>query len=101
MASKLQYHYKLRSECYSDILWFLRRLSVVCIKENHQILSFSIEKLGQFPDCTMEFTTTLSLERIHKILVQVRDGHVMLETVNHFTVYTGDRELWALEDVFG
>ena len=92
MASQYPRHrYMLRSECPRDILCFLRRLTVACLKEKHWIDSFSVTRFNDFPDCTMEFTTTLSLERIRQILASIPDGHVMLESVDYFTQYSGER----------
>ena len=53
--------------------------------------SFSVTKHRTFPDCTMEFITTLSLEGVRQILASIPDCHVMLESVHRFTDYTDER----------
>jgi len=73
--------YKLRAECLHDINSLIRILP--CSK-------FRIE-CERIPDCTFEFESTYRLNEIKMLLNKIPDGHVMAETVNTATEYTGER----------
>jgi len=89
-------NYKLRGECYVDVAQFLEKLIDKCNSEirHHRFETINIfqdpDKCG-FPDCDLEFSTTLSLEQIRDLLKLIPDSHVMLQTVELAENYTGER----------
>lgn|SRR3989338_5194533 len=89
--AKLLQDYKLRADFYHDILCFLRRLSTVCVKERQRITFFSVENGGDLPEFILTFTSSLSLQRIRDIIVEIPASHMMLETVALLSEYTGKR----------
>lgn len=77
--------YKLRAEGLDDFLAFLRTGMYMKIK------SFTVEPIG-VPDVVVSFVTDASLSEIKSKLKEVRDSHVMLETIKPINQYTGERE---------
>jgi hypothetical protein len=77
--------YKLRAEGLDDFLAFLRTGMYSKIK------SFTIEPIG-VPDVVVTFETKSSLSEVKSKLKEVRDSHVMLETIKPISEYTGERE---------
>lgn len=84
--------YKLRAECLEDIYNFIKKLG----ETSHTALgtfkvSPCIVEGLRYPDCVLEFKSSLTMNEIKAILKTIPDGHVMLETVNPAERYTGDR----------
>jgi pantothenate kinase len=81
--------YKCRAECYADIdafikvankhikEWYCKR----CIHDNKYLM----------PDTEFTFSSDLSIEIIKSILNGLNDCHVMSETLELYTNYTGER----------
>lgn len=77
-------HYKFRSECAHDVNE-LRRIM------GSEILSIQIQQ-QYFPDNSVDLITTSELEDVRNFMRQVVDGHVMLQTVQYYYDYTGERD---------
>ncbi len=73
--------YKMRAECQADLGRFLMVVAVRSFTTTASLL----------PDMDAEFTSPLSLDEIRKLMAEIEDGHVMLETVNYKDQYTGER----------
>ena len=76
--------YKLRAECNSDIISFLKLTGSIK-------MGLVIELDNKFPDCICTLETSARLDTIKKILDKVPDGHVMLQTLSQESIYTGIR----------
>ena len=79
--------YKLRAECLQDVGNFLRRVS-------NQLINYSIINIPghcYLPDVEFIFHTELALDEIIITLKGIDDGHVMVETVERLSEYTGYR----------
>lgn len=77
-------HYKFRSECAHDVNE-LRRIM------GSKILSIQTQQ-QHFPDNDVDLITTSELEDVRNFMRQVVDGHVMLQTVQYYYNYTGERD---------
>ena len=77
-------HYKFRSECAHDVDE-LRKLM------GGDILSIQTQQ-QYFPDNDVDLITALELEDVRNFMRQVVDGHVMLQTVQYYYDYTGERD---------
>ena len=77
---------KFRAECYSDIELFFDLLPL------GERLYTSLPPSGSIPDieATIELKT-LSLDDAKALMMQIPDGHVMLETVSYENAFTGIR----------
>ncbi len=76
--------YKLRAEGLNDFINFLGTGVYFNIK------SFTVEPIG-VPDVVVSFETNLSLSEIKAKLREVKDSHVMLDTIKPIKEYTGER----------
>ena len=76
-------HYKLRAECFDDVLFLITRLPVVW--------GIKIVQWGPMPDFELEFKTKITLEEFLAILEEHDDAHIMTETFKPFDEYTGER----------
>jgi 2-keto-3-deoxy-6-phosphogluconate aldolase len=75
--------YKFRAECLIDVVKFLK-----CA----HLLAYRIENIGYgFPDVEVTLFSKSDLTEIKRLMRQVPDGHVMIETLAGARVYTGDR----------
>jgi hypothetical protein len=82
----MQNKYKLRAECPADALVAIRQL------EPGFSGTWTIAKLGKLgADVTLTFESFLPLHQITKVLMGIVDGHVMAETVQLESEYTGNR----------
>lgn len=78
--------YKFRAETASDVY----RLG--------EILGFRVEAMSlrrpkaDFADVEVELETWLTLEQLRDTMRRVKDGHVMLQTVQLPESYTGERD---------
>jgi hypothetical protein len=77
-------HFKLRAECFQDVLQLLNKM-------RKNLYGFKIEQ-DFFPDVDFEFITNLTSDEILAILMKQDDSHVMRETLKPFDEYTGVRE---------
>ena len=85
MAVSLPIDYQFRAECQNDVDEFKALLS-----EDDQ------ERLTMFPDPMLpdvdcELSSYLSLDELRKLMGQITDSHVMVESLNLASAYTGDR----------
>lgn len=78
------YEYKFRAECENDIETFK-------IENFNRIKELRTIRWKGYPDAEFEFESDLSLDELISILNKIPDGHVMAETVNLKTFYTGER----------
>jgi len=77
--------YRFRAECMVGVISLLRM--VRC----HAILATF--ELGELPDVSAEIIVRgLTLEDMRGLCRTVEDGHVMLETMQPFESYTGERD---------
>lgn len=76
--------YRFRAECNHDVQEFLKIAG-------KNIMEITVTR-GSLPDTYVEFTSTMSLEKIRKSMRKVVDGHVMLQTVALKEDYTGERD---------
>lgn len=77
---KKSHTYKLRAECLHDVLQTMDFVDRFCITRDNG-----------YPDVEFDFDSKLSLNEIKARLRGIEDGHVMLETVQLFEKYTGER----------
>ena len=77
------YHFKLRAECFHDVLMLIDKLS-------KNLYGYSIER-DFFPDVEFEFITNLTSDEILAILSKQVDSHVMMDTLKPIGEYTGQR----------
>jgi len=77
-------HYKFRSECAHDISELRKLMST-------DIISIQM-KQAYFPDNHVDLVTALSLSDVRDKMRQVEDGHVMLQTVQYYYEYSGERD---------
>ncbi len=75
--------YKMRAECAHDVAEFLK------IVPNH---SLTVARTGTFGDCEATFTSDLAIPAIIKLMRQIPDAHVMIETIELEKNYTGERK---------
>lgn len=75
--------YKFRAECRYDVDRFLKLLSV------NKIVISSNE--NGFPDVEVQIESDISLDQLRNIMRNVANGHVMVQTINHASEYTGER----------
>lgn len=83
--------YKMRAECSLDIIKFISKM-------DDGLKDFSMERWEDengipFPDVDFTFTCweDPGLDNIKKIIYEIEDGHVMVETVQPLELYTGER----------
>lgn len=76
--------YKLRAECLADIVKFLASARFLA--------KYQIKPLKNGIDHELTITTKAPLDKIIMCLRDVRDSHVMLETIKPILEYTGIRE---------
>ena len=79
--------YKMRAECSIDLARFLTTIPV----ESFKCKRIKIKGVD-FPDFTAEFTSILTISQIRRELSKIPDGHVMRETVEIASQYTGERK---------
>lgn len=62
--------------------------------KTYKMLSATRMKIAgnPIPDMTVVFSSEMTLAEIHKALREIVDGHVMAETVNLESKYTGERQ---------
>jgi hypothetical protein len=83
------YEYRFRAECLYDAIIFLNSLFDA---NKVNILNIKIEKDDyNFPDCEVEIKSNLNMEQILSIMRLIRDSHVMIQTLNIKSKYTGVR----------
>jgi hypothetical protein len=74
-------HYRFRAEFQSDVTRLKEELDG----------TYRIIPDVFFPDVEVDLYTAKSLEEVKRIMEGLDDGHVMAQTVAHFTSYTGTR----------
>lgn len=76
-------HFKLRAECFQDMLILIDKLS-------KSLYGFRIDR-DFLPDVEFEFITNLTSDEILTILSKQVDSHVMMDTLKLIEEYTGKR----------
>lgn len=77
--------FKFRSECFNDILEFMKL-------HGEHIGKIGIQRNESFPDCECTFTSELDRGELIEKLRDVVDGHVMVQTLEEEENYTGNRD---------
>lgn len=83
--------YKLRAECLSDVVNLLKILKTS---------SFLIETMeNNLPDVELTFITAYNFIEVAGFISKVEDSHVMLQSLNIYDHYTGERDenIYALQ----
>lgn len=78
--------YKLRAECRVDVAAMIVAVPFATM----EIVPVHIEGMD-IPDVEVTFTSSFGLDGIINLLRDIPDGHVMVETVNFFGLYNGER----------
>lgn len=81
--------YRFRAECEADV-----EVLKLLLPGHYVITGETLQVEGKevpIPDVTVLLTTTKSLEEVIQKINSVTDGHVMAETVQFATEYTGIR----------
>ena len=78
-------NFKFRSECFHDILEFMKL-------HGEHIGKISIQRNESFPDCECTLSSNLDRGELLEKLRDVTDGHVMVETLEEEENYTGIRD---------
>ena len=76
--------YKMRAECMNDIFAFTSSFA-------QSINNFAIHGNTHIPDVVFEFQSWKSMKSIMKVLSDIPDSHVMMETLQPKSKYTGQR----------
>lgn len=84
MPENKSVEYKLRAECQPDIDQFIK-------VSGNQISDVKINKIMDFPDREMSFHSQLTLQELRTLMKGIPDSHVMSESLNTATSYTGER----------
>lgn len=79
-------HFKLRAECFHDVLVLIDKLS-------KNLYGYRIER-DFLPDVEFEFITNQTSDEILAVLRKQVDSHVMMDTLKPIKEYTGER--WHL-----
>jgi len=77
--------FKMRAECTHDVTVFLSRVPVVSI-----LIERDLDLM--YPDVDVTFVTNVTLDNVRRCIAGIPDGHVMLETVELESNYTGERK---------
>jgi hypothetical protein len=87
---KEKYHYGFRAECIYDVKMFEKNL-----KENKLNLIYEYKLNSQedeiFNDVECELEINLEINQIREIMILQTDSHVMIETIDVYDNYTGER----------
>ncbi len=87
---KEKYHYRFRAECIYDVKIFEKNL-----KENKLNLIYEYKLNFQedeiFTDVECELEINLEINQIREIMTIQTDSHVMIETIDVYDNYTGER----------
>jgi hypothetical protein len=75
--------YKFRAECVHDVNELLKALPF-----KYRIM---IESRSPFPDVVVELTCDIGLADILQAMATIPDSHVMCETLDFASLYTGIR----------
>ena len=76
--------YKMRAECMNDIFAFTNRFA-------QSMNKFAIHGCMHIPDVEFEFESSEPIETLMEILSNIPDSHVMMETLQPKSKYTGIR----------
>ena len=78
-------NYKCRAESYCELETFIRLILPTISK-------FKVVRINEnMPDLEFTFKSNLPIESIKKIMFEIPDSHVMVETLNYKHLYTGLR----------
>lgn len=80
--------YKFRAECLVDVFLFFNHCPQGSVEN---IECNPIKMIETAPDVEVSFDSKLSLSDFRKICAIIEDGHVMLQTIQPFSLYTGER----------
>lgn len=73
--------YRMRAECIADLGRALKCISVISLYVEVKL----------FPDVEIAFISSMTLPELRADLAKVEDGHVMIESLNLASKYTGER----------
>lgn len=82
----IKFKYKMRAECKLDVARVIAAVEMFSFTAQR----FSLEETI-FPDIEIEFVSPTPLRRIKKIIENLSDSHVMVETIALADEYTGER----------
>lgn len=97
-------HFKLRAECFYDVIVFLNKLNKInkLHKVNfYKVWGIKIEQWDSLPDVEFEFKTRLSSDEIIAVLMKQVDSHVMMNTLLPIDEYTGESTDTYFPEAFG
>ena len=77
-------HFKLRAECLNDVLLLIKKMP-------KNVWGIKIIQWGPMPDVDFEFKSRKTKDEIMEILKKQVDSHVMMDTLEPFDQYTGER----------
>lgn len=77
--------YKFRAECLQDVVDFIN-LTI------GKIQNLEIYHDPDYPDTRLTFDTSLDKESLLLIIDKIEDGHVMSDTLELLSEYTGKRK---------
>lgn len=85
--------YKLRAECMGDVFLLM---DIIGRHSHAALFSFKVETIRldgehRIPDVVLEFTSCLTLSQVRALIKTIDDSHVMAETVQPVSKYTGER----------
>ena len=84
--------YKLRAECAHDVNLLIQ---LIIRKDTRDDYAFTIKPMVHmgipFPDCTLEFSSPLTIRVLVNLMKTIPDSHVMIETIALEKDYTGER----------
>jgi len=85
METTNYYNYKCRAETYCDIEILIRMIFPAIAK-------FKVVRINEnMPDIELTFKSNLPIDSIKKIMREIPDNHVMIDTLNLKHLYTGLR----------
>lgn len=80
--------FKFRAECLTDVFLFIDYCPAGSIKK---IEHNTLEGIENCTDLEVAFESKLSLEELRQICSKIEDGHIILQTIQPFVSYTGER----------
>lgn len=84
------YKYGFRAECVSDIIEFQINLRTNKLhKFNGWNFNYTMDI--NFPDIDCELEIDLEIDKVRKIMGLQLDSHVMIESIDYYDNYTGER----------
>lgn len=82
--------YKFRAECLQDVVDFIN-LTI------GEIQNLEIYNDPDYPDTRLTFDTSRDKNYLLSVIKKIEDGHVMAETLELLSEYTGERKQLAFD----